>query len=273
MLIKVTNKCSMGCNHCMEDSTPREGQHMTRATFELALDATERMEALVARAGLPVFALLSGGECTEHPDVVWMVGETLRRGFHVVLVTNGLWLDDPELRAALLRPEWRSPRYSIQVTNDPRFYPWAPSDVPAADDRVVFVGQLNHLIALGRAAKRPDVMGLLPEKGAPGSFNFRSFVRSTGSLEEAILRMRVMALAGRSGWCSPNIDSEGIVRAGETRSCWPVGDVTSPDFSPARVRAATLAMGTCDRCGLEGKLDQAHRRAIGLTTLFLGTEP
>lgn len=31
MLIKVTNFCSMGCTHCMEDSTVRGG-HMTTET-------------------------------------------------------------------------------------------------------------------------------------------------------------------------------------------------------------------------------------------------
>ena len=39
MLVRITNRCQMGCSHCFTDSTP-EGQHMTHHTFEQALQAT-----------------------------------------------------------------------------------------------------------------------------------------------------------------------------------------------------------------------------------------
>ena len=69
MLVKATNKCSLGCTHCLEDST-KLGEHMEWTTFERTLEATARMERLVALSGLPVFVLLSGGEATEHPEIV-----------------------------------------------------------------------------------------------------------------------------------------------------------------------------------------------------------
>ena len=126
MLLKITNKCGLGCNHCMEDSTPA-GKHMTRETFLAALGLTERLEGEAWRAGVPRRILVSGGEATEHPDVEWFLSTVIDGGYDVILITNGMWLDDPALRSSILRPEWK--RLMVQVTNDPRFYPRQPNGV------------------------------------------------------------------------------------------------------------------------------------------------
>jgi MoaA/NifB/PqqE/SkfB family radical SAM enzyme len=103
MLIKVTNKCSMGCSHCMEDSTVK-GEHMTYETFLKALDFTARAEKLAWAAGCLPLVLLSGGECTEHPDIVKLIETVFARGMLPFLISNGAWLADDALRAAILRP-------------------------------------------------------------------------------------------------------------------------------------------------------------------------
>ena len=145
MLIKITNYCSMGCSHCMEDSTPA-GEHMTRETFLAALALTERLEGDAWRQGIPRRILISGGEATEHPDVEWFL-ETALAAHDVILITNGMWLDDPQLAAKILKPEWK--RLMVQVTNDPRFYPKQPA-TRSDDPRVVFVPTLTVLVPLGR---------------------------------------------------------------------------------------------------------------------------
>ena len=56
MLVKITNYCSMGCSHCLEDSTVA-GKHMTRETFLAALGLTvdvtseEELAAAFAQVG------------------------------------------------------------------------------------------------------------------------------------------------------------------------------------------------------------------------------
>src|SRR5262249_2414876 len=115
MLIKITNFCSAGCSHCMEDSTIK-GEHMSFATFLQALEFTKRIERLAWGQGCPPMVLLSGGECTEHPDIVKFVEEVVRQKLRPVLITNGMWLANPELKASLLRPEW--PHLRVQVTYD-----------------------------------------------------------------------------------------------------------------------------------------------------------
>lgn len=265
MLIKVTNKCGMGCSHCMEESTPK-GEHMTWETFLKALDMTRRVEGLVWSQGYPPFILLSGGECSEHPEIVRMVEEVVRQEMHPLLITNGMWLGNPELRDALLRPEWTTLR--VQVTNDPRFYPTAPPTFE--DERIVFVPTLTALVPLGRAARKKNIDAKgVPEKNAPTSFNLRSLARSYRSIEQAVAVIRLKTLMGSSGFCIPSVCDNGDVVAGETRLCWKIGTVDSTNDELTR---GLLDMGVCNRCGLEDNLTQPQKRAIGITTLFLGSE-
>ncbi len=264
MLIKVTNYCSMGCSHCVEDSTIK-GEHMSFDVFQRALDQSARMEQLAWGMGLPQFILLSGGECTEHPEIVRFVEEVVRRGHTPLLITNGLWLDNAELRDALLRPEWSM--MFVQVTNDSRFY---PKPAPYYEDkRIAYVSTLTHLITLGRAGRKKNIDGKgLPMAKAPTSFNFRSATRSTGSITEAVAIMRGRAAMGKSGHCSPSISSDGSIVAGESRFCFKIGTV---DSTLEELTRATCEM-RCNACGLVDNLNQEQKRAIGESLLFAGTE-
>jgi len=265
VLLKITNYCSMGCSHCVEDSTVA-GSHMTWETFLRALDFTRRIERSAYEAGCPRKLLLSGGECTEHPEIVRFAEEVVRQGFELVLITNGLWLRDPELRQALLRSEWKT--LFVQVTNDARFYPKKPELVD--DPRVVYVESLTHLIPLGRAARKKNIERHgVPMKHAPTSFNMRSATRSLGSFEKAVALLRMRAATGSSwGNCTPSISDDGSVMAGETRLCFRVGTV---DSTNEELTKAVIEM-RCNACGLVDNLTQEQKRAIGEATLYLGTE-
>ncbi len=110
------------------------------------MDFTRRAERLAWSLGCPPLVLLSGGECGEHPDIVRLVETVIGQGMDPVLITNGMWLGNRELREALLRPEWT--RLMVQVTNDSRFYPSAPERID--DPRVAYVDSLTLLMPLGR---------------------------------------------------------------------------------------------------------------------------
>lgn len=239
----------------MEDSTVA-GQHMTRETFLAALDLTARLEGSAWNRGIPKLLLLSGGEATEHPDVLWFLETALAAGYKRILITNGMWLDDPELRAKILRPDWTD--LMVQVTNDPRFYPRAPKDVPTDDPRVVFVPSLTRLVTLGRL-KRSRLPAAPPLRRGPTSFNLRSLTRSLGDVREALFMLRARAAMGMSGHCSPSISSDGTIVAGETSNCFPIGDVHS---SAAAITRALTGM-QCNKCGLVEELTQEEKLAIG----------
>ncbi len=260
MLVKVTNFCSAGCNHCMEDST-RRGAHMSEETFHKALAMTRRVERDALAAGCPPLLLLSGGECTEHPDIVRLVETVVAEGFWPFLITNGMWLGTPELRDALLRPEWE--HMHVQVTNDDRFYPLR---LPAVvdDPRITYTQRLpGGLLPLGRAARRSATADA-PHKTAPSSFNLRSMTRETGSITMAVALLRARALLGLSGQCTPSVSDTGDVMAGESRNCFRIGTVDSSNEE----RTRGLVEMRCNRCGLVDNLTPVQKRAIGESMLF-----
>ena len=255
MLVKITNRCGMRCTHCMENSTPA-GKHMSRDTFLAALALIERLEGVAWKRGVPRVLLISGGEATEHPDVIWFLETARAAHYKIILITNGMWLDEPELRAQILRPDW--PDLMVQVTNDPRFYPRAPKDVPTDDPRVVFVPSLTVLVTLGRL-KRSRLPAAPPLRKGPTSFNLRSLTRSLGDVREALYMLRARAAMGMSGNCSPSISSDGTIVAGETSNCFPIGDV----HSTAETITRELVAMQCNKCGLVDGLTQEQKLAIG----------
>ena len=252
MLIKVTNQCGMRCTHCMEGSVPR-APHMTLEMFERALDLTFRLECLAHSFGYKL-VLLSGGECTENPEIVRMIQRVYDVGLQPILITNGMWLNNPELRSELLG---RFPTLAVQVTNDPRFYPVAP---PRVDDpRLIYVDSLSITVPMGRFTKQthPD----LPERNSPSSYNFRALTRATGDVRVAIATLRQRAVSGLSGHCAPSITHEGHFVAGEVRFCHKLGTV---DSTVEEITANALRMGSCNKCTLENKLNPAQKQAIGV---------
>jgi len=257
MLLKITNQCQMACTHCMEDSRPGTGQHMTLDTVAAALDCMRRVEELALRRYGYRFALLSGGECTEHPQFLDILALVEKAGFVPFILSNGLFLNDPYLAGHILRP---GREILVQVTNDPRFYPRVPPHV-TVDRRIVNVPELGALLPVGRAVKLKDPKGLR-ELTAPGSFNLRSVVRSLGSIQEGVATLRGRAMSGKSnGHCTPSITHEGNFMVGESRLCAKVGTVHS---SCAELTEGVLRMGSCNACGLETKLPPEYRAAIGV---------
>lgn len=261
MLIKVTNYCSMGCSHCMEDSTIK-GAHMDEETFVQALRFTMQAESLAWASGCPPLLLLSGGECTEHPDIEKYIQMATDWGFKVLLITNGMWLNDPRLKASLLRPEWR---LFIQVTNDPRYYPKAPPRIE--HPQITYIDALTLLLPLGRAARKKAEQSI-PTRKAPTSFNIRSMTRHFGSFEEALAVHRQRAMTSSGGHCSPSVSSNGDVMAGESANCFKIGTVYSTN---SEITKALKEM-TCNACGLVDNLSPAEKRAIGESVLFGASE-
>lgn len=264
MLLKITNDCAMGCSHCMEKSVPGQGAHMSMETFDKAIDLTVELESLAVVSGYRPELLLSGGECTDHPEFEKMVERAHEFGFFVRPLSHGMWLNDPERVKSYLRPEWVNLQW--QITNDPRFYPKKNGPIPK-DERVVFVPSLSVMLPLGRFDGKTH--SVIPTRKGPSSFNFRSITHSTKDIRKSVSILRLRSSAGLSGHCSPSITHEGDAVAGESRLCWKIGTVSS---TWQELTENTLKMGSCNRCGLEEGLDQQHKRAIGLSVLYTPNE-
>ena len=198
--------------------------------------------------------------------MLWFLETARATGHKIILITNGMWLDNPVLRAQILRPDW--PDLMVQVTNDPRFYPTAPKAIPTDDPRVVFVPALTVLVTLGRLTKTKLArlpQGAPPIRKGPTSFNLRSMTRSLGDVREALYMHRVRAVSGIGGHCSPSISSDGTIVAGESSNCFPIGTVqsTAEDVTRALIRMQ------CNKCGLVDNLSHEQKLAIGEARIHL----
>jgi hypothetical protein len=84
-------------------------------------------------------------------------------------------------------------------------------------------------------------------------FNFRSAVRTVG-FEQGLL-----ALEAHGKYCTPSVNIDGGIVAGEADTCFKIGDVS---MNPKDLTDGVRAM-RCSRCGLQKNLSSFHRAAIG----------
>ena len=234
MLLKITTKCSMGCTHCIEDALP-DGEDMSIQTFLKAKDFIDRIYH-----GIRI-VMISGGEPTGHPMLMDMV--QLLKGWHVIVLSNGLFLsENRDLAQRLLESE-----VTLQIYNDPRYYPIKV--IPFEHPKIVFGDKINLMSPFGRAVKN----GFQSTRQSPLCFNLRSSARTLKNFSEAVLSLR---MSGKM--CSPSIDVQGNVLAGESRFCHKIGTVEAPE---EELLENLLSM-KCNKCGLEDNLQPMLRNII-----------
>jgi hypothetical protein len=224
----------MGCSHCLANASPI-GAHITPEVYRRALDvSTELGDPLV---------MLSGGEPTEHPLIELLIREAARRFPIVTVLSNGLFLHDTERTAELmaLGVYW-------QITNDPRFYPRRlPESVEWLEQGTVsFTEHIPTLVRLGRHKGESNRLG-------PACFNLRSATRQYGSFVQGVEFLR-----SQRKFCTPSIDVDGTIRAGESPECFALGTLWS---SPGDLTEATLNHH-CNRCGLHDRLPPNFLEAV-----------
>lgn len=236
MLVQITLHCTRGCSHCMVDASPK-GAHMSARTYADTLD-------MLTRLGDPVL-MLSGGEPTDHPDILPFVEMAVRKGFYVMLLSHGAWLHQfpTEKRDALL--ELVS---SVQVTDDPRYYPTRIERF--MHPKVGYETHLRMLAPFGRAR----TAGMPHTQKTPACFNLRSATRSLGDFPVGLALLR-----HKGKFCCPSVDPYGILHAGETPSCHAFGLVTDSFAMLTR----NLSAMSCNDCGLRDNLTPAQKAAIG----------
>ena len=234
MLVRITNQCQMGCSHCMVDATP-DGQHMEMGVYIKTLAFIERFNFRVI--------LISGGEPTEHPHFFDMVQEAEERQLHIAILSNGMFLSDPKMKKRIL-----GLKALVQITNDPRFYPTAID--PADHPEFGFETQIRCVSPFGRAITNNIETG----RQSPLCFNLRSITRHMRDFQRAVQELRVMGKM-----CTPSVNVDGTLVAGESPSCAPFGTVEDSNLE----LTDNLSELKCSKCGLADNLDENHRKAIG----------
>jgi organic radical activating enzyme len=246
MLIRITNNCDMGCTHCLIEATP-DGEHMAEETFD-------QVVKFLIDLNLPQrLAMLSGGEPTKHPDLLPMIDMLHFHNYYVTVLSNGEFLHtNPVLAAEVLEAA-----DLIQVTNDARFYPRHVPDYP--HPKVYFERHIQALSPFGRAKEAEMPV----ERQAPSCFNLRSVTRATGTFQAGLMYLRQLHKL-----CTPSINPDGSISAGEARGCTKIGTV----FDSLETITKNVRNMTCAKCGLVNRLDQKLKRAIGEASLILPGE-
>lgn len=88
MVIQITNKCTMMCPHCMQDSNPN-GETMDMKTFKRAIDFAVYLK--------DIFISISGGEPTmvDNLKEYWdYADKTINKEAVMTLVSNGSFITD-----------------------------------------------------------------------------------------------------------------------------------------------------------------------------------
>lgn len=252
MLIQITNRCHMGCPHCMQDSGPK-GRHMSDETFEEVLSFVTESQPLVVG--------LTGGEPTEHPRWRDYARELLGTGAVAVLsvITNGAWIEDREQRIAMAKliREGKG-RVKVQVYSHPSYYrdhEWTVGH----GSQYRSIGCLPDFTSpivmqdLGRARKNCTAE-VEKSTHVPSCINSHMIAIQTRSLQDFC---SAAAQAGK--FCRPLIDPDGGIHMSESWLCQTVAHVSDGvDAAFEKMRSSR----PCGRCRLYKNFEERHKQEI-----------
>ena len=254
MLIMLTNRCHMGCPHCMENASSK-GKHMTDETFEQVLQ--------FARQARPMVVNVSGGEPTEHPK--W--ASCARQLFALpsvkilTIITNGCWIEDSGKRIAMARLI-RDGKGSVkvQVYSNPKYYrshEWTVAH--GAQFRSIgctpdFTSPI-YMQDLGRARKNCQEETAESDH-VPSCINSHLLALQARSLPHFLL---MAAQAGK--FCRPLIDPDGGIHMSESRLCQTVAHVSDGcDEAFRKMRQSR----PCRGCQLYRNFEALHPKEMKL---------
>lgn len=251
MLFLLTQHCTMGCPHCMSDSTP-EGTHASKAVIEGFIKFARKLDTTKV--------CISGGEPTSHPKFFShfeRISKSLP-GARIWLMSNGQFLKNKELTVALSRLQRRY-SFILQVCSIEGLYPEYSIIRPLYEEfsslfsRIYFIDSLNTFEKnLGRA-KHHDVSAFDPKNIRPacGCFNLHNISRGTGSLKETI---NLLDSKTTTNSCKPMIDSKGFIHPGESIDCRIIGHVNKNTLSKLHRELSTTE--PCGFCGNSTQLEE-----------------
>ena len=250
MMIKITEHCSMGCTHCMNNATPNN-KHMDFDTFKKAIDFQRKY-------GGP-FVLITGGEPTEHPEFERFLGYALTylKSFNNVLITvttNGIWLQNHKRFVHDLQYYYGN-AIMFQVTSDKRYYPTLIDlSLPVFNyDNVVVCDEIEHIYPQGRAIDN----NLEWESKCSKCFNVRAI---TNQVEIKDLSTIIGIMALKAKFCTPHISIDGHIKLGESDLC---PNCSHIDKTHDEIINDILNF-RCDKCNIiNSKLPENYKKLIG----------
>jgi hypothetical protein len=216
----------------MIDASP-DGEHMSSATFAKTLKFIQKYKLMLV--------MISGGEPLEHPEFFRIAEMAQESGLICVLLSNGMFLEDESLRQKVI-----DLNIGVQITNDPRYYPIKITKYEHPN--IAYEDNLRLLAPFGRAK------GMKTTRLSPLCFNLRSCMHSY----PYDFTKAVMALRANGKMCSPSVNVDGSIVAGESMECHKIGTVESEENELIE----NLLNMHCNKCGLENNLSPKHKAVL-----------
>ena len=256
MLIHITEKCSMGCSHCMDDARA-DGQHMPFDIFEKAVD-------FVIRNNIYHGIIITGGEPTEHPMFPMLMGYLIaslaKKNLQsmITVTTNGMWLleDSENVKVAKTMVQGtHDVKLFFQVSTDTRYYPKKLDTTKRLWREPGFVLCTDCVEAIypqGRALTN----NIPYQAKASKCFNIRALSKQ---LPAPTLNSLVMEMAKRGKFCTPCIRIDGSIGLGESRLCPACASIDDTEQDILH----KIQQFKCDNCRfLNDKLPPVYRQFV-----------
>jgi hypothetical protein len=238
MVIQITNRCTMGCTHCMVNATP-EGKDMDWKTYFQSLNKAKEW-------GIK-FVAFSGGEPTEHELFEEFMMVAIEKSFPLfVVISNGSFLLDKEKKKNYLS------KFQFQITNDIRYY---PKRIPYFEHPNIFSWDIvqNEL----SNCTRVKINGLKPGFTKPKCFNIRSIFKKT--LNKSFKDILNIYYDTLLKFCLPVIKPDGNIIIGECDLCKPIGNIYTPDNELIE----NIRNFKCNNCGCFDNMELFYRLYLG----------
>ena len=240
MLFQITNKCLMGCPHCMDDSKP-DGGMMPGWTFHAA--------AQFAKANGERHILISGGEPTEHPDFLPFCRMASRIGLKFSFASNGMWLGELGKEKVIEEIATLPGFVGGQIYSNPKWYRLHDQTLREYNlyaDKwnglhiFLDTSEIRSMSDIGRAKNCPAAM----EEVVKSKFHNMCLTSCVTAVQCDTLENFFLMMLMQHRFCTPMIDYKGNLHMSESILCPSIGNVTKDD-------AATLwkAMKEFRPCG------------------------
>lgn len=226
MLLQVTNRCRMGCPHCLNDANPY-APHMTEETCRNAVS--------FAKDSGNLMLIVSGGEPTEHPRLFDLCRIVSESGIAFSICSNGMFMGDP-------KKEWTVEKIAKlkgfcggQIYTNPKWYrlhsqtmrKWESSKGKWESLRLFLdTTDIRGMQDIGRAKNCPEAMA-----EAENSPYHNSCLVACTTLAQVVSShefFRVMLMQHR--FCTPLIDFAGNVHMSESCLCPSCGNVNTDTY-------------------------------------------
>lgn len=224
MLFRITNHCSNGCPHCLNDCKPDD----SHCTLETIHQFVKFFNSTTART-----ILIGGGEPTEHPrffQYVNYICKNIGKESIVLIATNGSFLSNKRKRNAFISLT-KKHKILSQISAIPNLYPNA-SETESYYNRfkykfkhVEFIATPTVIDKIGRAkgVNWDEKFPHLFQRRAPSCINLfaTAYHHSTKSFNEILDTLENSKL----NYCKPGIAPDGSIHAGESNECVKVGTI------------------------------------------------